>query len=113
MMNIKDNLESAAWESFNNWNNGIIEEKEVTIDDIVNNFIDAMYKGIPYSLEDESLRSELFDKEENQKFIFLKMKDGTKTEIRLFKNGYVYYSGLNFVFKLDEENSNNMWNKLN
>lgn len=113
MMNIKDNLESATWKSFNNWNNGIIEEKEVTIDDIVNNFIDAMYKGIPYSLEDESLRSELFDKEENQKFIFLKMKDGTKTEIRLFKNGYVYYSGLNFVFKLDEENSNNMWNKLN
>lgn len=41
------------------------------------------------------------------------MQDGTKVEIRLFRNGYVYYSGLNFVFKLDEANSNNMWNKLN
>ena len=45
--------------------------------------------------------------------MFLKMKDGTKTEIRLFKSGYVYYSGLNFVFKLDEVSINNMWNKLN
>lgn len=113
MMNIKDNLERATWDTFNNWNNGIIEEKEVVIDDTVNGFIDAMYKGIPYSLEDESLRSELFDKEENQKNMFLKMKDGTKTEIRLFKSGYVYYSGLNFVFKLDEVSINNMWNKLN
>lgn len=127
MMNIKENLVSVTWESFNNWNNGIIEEKEITIDDTVNSFIDSMYKGTPYSLEDESLRNELFDKESNysseedyadineesQKFIFLKMKDGTKAEIRLFKSGYIYYSGLNFAFKLDEESFNNMWNKLN
>lgn len=127
MMNIRENLGSATWKSFNNWNNGIIEEKEITIDDTVNSFIDSMYKGTPYSLEDESLRNELFDKESNysseedyadineesQKFIFLKMKDGTKAEIRLFKSGYIYYSGLNFAFKLDEESFNNMWNKLN
>ncbi|MDV4152087.1 hypothetical protein R0131_14755 [Clostridium sp. AL.422] len=111
-MNIKGNLESITWESFNNWNNGLIEEKEVIIDDTVNRFIDAMYKGVPYSLEDESLRSQLFDNEENQKFMFLKMKDGTKAQIRLFKDGYVYYSGLEFVFKLDEETFNTMWNKL-
>jgi hypothetical protein len=125
-MNIKGNLESITWETFNNWNYGNINEKEVTIDDTVNNFIDAMYKGTPYSLENEELRKSLFDKESNyssgeeyfeaneerQKFIFLKMKDGTKVEIRLFKEGYIYYSGLNFAFKIDEESFNNMWNKL-
>ena len=126
-MNIKDNLESVTWETFNNWNYGNINEKEVIINDTLNNFIDAMYKGIPYSLEDEELRKSLFDKESNydsiedyfdsneerQKFMFLKMKDGTKVEIRLFRNGYIYYSGLNFAFKIDEEAFNNMWNILN
>ena len=85
-----------------------------------------MYKGVPYSLEDEELREILFCKEsdyssiedyseannENQKFMFFKMKDGTKAEIRLFKEGYVYYSGLNFAFKLDEGIFNIMWNEL-
>lgn len=126
-MNIKDNLESVTWETFNNWNYGNINEKEVIINDALNNFIDAMYKGIPYSLEDEELRKSLFDKESNydsiedyfeaneerQKFMFLKMKDGTKVEIRLFRDGYIYYSGLNFAFKIDEEAFNNMWNILN
>lgn len=125
-MNIKGNLESVTWETFNNWNYGNINEKEVSIDDTVNKFIDAMYKGLPYSLENGELRKSLFDKESNyssgeeyfeaneerQKFIFFKMKDGTKVEIRLFKEGYIYYSGLNFAFKIDEESFNNMWNKL-
>ena len=126
MMNIKDNIESATWKTFNNWNYGILDEKEVIIDDTLNNFIDAMYKGTPYSLEDEELRNKLFNKESNfssgedyfeaneerQKFMFLKMKDGTKVEIRLFRDGYIYYSGLNFAFKLDEESFANMWNEL-
>jgi len=125
-MNIKGNIETITWDTFNNWNNGNINEKEIVIDDNINKFIDAMYKGVPYSLEDEELRESLFYKEsdylgiedyseannENQKFIFFKMKDGTKAEIRLFKEGYVYYSGLNFVFKLEEETFNNIWNEL-
>lgn len=126
IMNIKNNIERATWETFNNWNYGTLDEKEVRIDETLNSFIDAMYKGIPYSLEDEELRNALFNKESNfsngedyfsaneeaQKFLFLKMKDGTKVEIRLFKSGYIYYSGLNFAFKLDEESFKNMWDKL-
>lgn len=126
-MNIKDNVKSVTWETFNNWNYGTLEGKEVIIDDTLNSFIDAMYNGIPYSLEDEELRKELFDKENNyntgeeyfeaneegQKFMLFKMNDGTKVEIRLFRSGYVYYKGLNFAFKLDEESFNNMWDKLN
>ncbi len=125
-MNIKDKLESVTWETFNNWNYGNINEKEVVIDNVVINFIEAMYNGVPYSLENEELRKKLFDKESNyssgeeyfqaneerQKFLFLKIKDGTKVEIRLFKDGYIYYSGLNFAFKIDDETFNNMWNKL-
>ncbi|MCF0149518.1 MAG: hypothetical protein HUJ77_14130 [Clostridium sp.] len=126
-MNIKGNIETVTWDTFDNWNNGNINEKEIVIDENINNFIDSMYEGVPYSLEDEELRERLFYKEnkyssgeeyleanvENQRLIFFKMKDGTKAEIRLFKDGYVYYSGLNFAFKLDEESFNNMWNELN
>lgn len=126
-MNINENVNNVTWETFNNWNYGTLEEKEVIIDDTLNGFIDAMYNGIPYSLEDEEFRKELFDKESNyntgeeyfaaneeaQKFMFFKMNDGTKVEIRLFRSGYVYYRGLNFAFKLDEESFDNMWSRLN
>ena len=125
-MNIKSNLESVTWQTFEEWNYRDSKEKEVSIDDTLIGFIDGMYKGIPYSLEDEELKKGLFDKEsnynskeeyfdaneENQKFIFFKMNDGTKVEVRLFRSGYIYYSGLNFVFKLDEEVFNSMWRNL-
>lgn len=128
-MNIKNNVESITWETFNSWNYGRKEEKTVLIDDTLDNFINALYASVPYSLEDKELRENLFDKEsnyddmngynesneENQRFLYLKLKDGTKITLRLFKSGYVSYNttGFNYTLKLDEEAFNSMWNKLN
>lgn len=113
-MNIKDNLSSLKWDTFSNWNNGAPSLKELTIDETVNTFIGAVYDSTPASLDSEEL-SEIFLQEgdDKQKFMYLKLNDGTPVELRLFSNGYIFYSGLNgFVFKVDDTAFNKMWEYL-
>lgn len=122
-MNIKHNLEAVSWKSFDDWNYSKGSEKSVEIDSTVDDFIDAMYSSEPVSLEDQELRDSLFNKESDgdylangeasQKFIYLTTKNGIQAEVRLFKSGYVYYAGLNFIFKIDLESFNKLWNNLN
>lgn len=120
-MNIKGNLSGLKWDAFNNWNNGTLNPKELLVDETVNSFIEAIYKSTPASLENEEFNDMFFYDEEQylaegeskQKFMYLKLNDGTSIELRLFKNGYIFYSGLNgFVFKVDDTAFNNMWSAL-
>lgn len=120
-MNIKGNLSGLKWDTFNNWNNGTLNPKELVIDETVNSFIEAIYKSTPASLENEEFNDMFFYNEEQylaegeskQKFMYLKLNDGTSIELRLFKNGYIFYSGLNgFVFKVDDTVFNSMWSAL-
>lgn len=120
-MNIKGNLSTLNWDTFQNWNNDTPNLKEVTINDVVSEFIDAMYEGIPVSLDDEKVRNQFFyseeeynkDGDEKQKFIYLKLKDGMELQMRLFSNGHVMYSEMPGVaFKVEEEAFNNMWQYL-
>lgn len=113
-MNIKGNLSSLKWDTFNNWNNGTLDPKEVAIDETVNSFIEAMYSSTPASLDNEEFDKLFLEEGDNkQKFMYLKLKDGTSVELRLFSNGYVFYSGLyGLVFKVEDIAFNNMWNSL-
>ena len=120
-MNIKGNLRSLNWDTFNNWNNGTPDPKEVMINEVVSEFIYAMYEATPVSLEDHEIRDEFFyseeeynkDGEEKQKFLYLKLNDGITLEIRVYSNGHVMYSGMSdVVFKVDQQALNNMWEHL-
>lgn len=120
-MNIKDNISSLKWDTFNNWNNGTPNPMELAVDGTLNAFIEAIYNSTPSSMENEEIDNlflyqedpNLSPEESKQKFMYLKLKDGTSVEFRLFSDGYIYYSGLNgFVFKVDDTAFNNMWDYL-
>lgn len=113
-MNIKDNLSSLKWDTFNNWNNGTLAPKEVSVNETVNSFIEAIYKSTPASLDNEEFDYLFLEEgDSKQKFMYLKLNDGTSVELRLFSDGYISYSGLyGFVFKVDDTAFNNMWNYL-
>lgn len=120
-MNIKGNLSTLNWDTFNNWNNETPDPKEVIINEVVSKFIDAMYEAVPVSLEDENIRNQFFyskeeynkDGEEKQKFLYLKLNDGIMLQIRVFSNGHVMYSGMpGVVFKVEQEAFDNMWEHL-
>lgn len=120
-LKIEDNIKSVKWDTFNNWNYGTHNPKNVAIDENINNFIKAIYESMPYSLENEEFENQFYYKEteyyeegqDKQKFLYLDLKDGTTIQIRLFSNGYIAYSGLNgFVFKVEEKVFNNLWDLL-
>ncbi|MGL5351899.1 MAG: hypothetical protein ACRDA5_01090 [Clostridium sp.] len=118
---IAENIKLAKWDTFNNWNYGTQDFKNVAIDETINNFVKAMYESIPYSLENEEFKKQFYYKEtdyyeegqDKQKFLYLDLKDGTTVEIRLFSNGYIAYAGLNgYVFKVNENEFRDLWDKL-
>lgn len=121
LMKIKSNINNLKWDTFNNWNYGTPDPKEVNINETLDKFIDAVYDSIPFSLEDREFRNQFFyneveyysEGEEKQKFLYLKLNDGTEIDMRLFSNGYVLYSAMpGFVFKVDDTIFNSMWDYL-
>jgi len=120
-MNILNNIKSVEYDTFNNWNNGTLDPKDIAIDENVNNFIAAMYESIPYSLEDEEFRKQFhYDEikyyeegQDKQKKLYLNLKDNTSIEITLFSNGYMSYPSLHgYVFKIEEKAFNDLWETL-
>lgn len=120
-LKIAGNIKSVKWDTFNNWNYGTHDPKNVDVDENINNFVKAMYDSIPYSLEDKEFRNQFYYKEteyyeegqDKQKFLYIKLNDGTTIQVRLFSNGYIAYSGLyGFVFKVEEKAFNDLWNIL-
>jgi hypothetical protein len=108
---MENNLESAKYENFDSWNNGKGNYKSLTNLDGFNNFLTALENSLPH--DPEGLAN-LFDNQTatDQKFIYLKLNDGSEVTLRLFKDGYVYYNGVNLFFKVDSPAFNNFWNGL-
>lgn len=122
-MNIENNIKSVKYDTFDNWNYNTPDKKDILIDENVSNFISSLNESIPYSLEEKEFRDSFFNKEndnydeqqakQQQKFLYLELKDSISIEFRLFSNGYVYYKGMNgTIFKIDDTTFNNLWDIL-
>lgn len=110
-LKINNNISSARLQKFESWNNNKQEYKELKNLDTLNGFVKELKNTTPYS--QESL-SDLFMQEgdSNQKFIYINLKDGSEVELRLFKDGYVYYSSSNIFFKMEDKAFQKLWQEL-
>gem|GEM_PF-1952120 len=108
---LENNIESVQYEDFASWNNGKGNYKFLTKLDDFNNFLAALEDSLPH--DQEGLAS-LFDDQSatDQKFLYIKLNDGSEVQLRLFKDGYVHYNGVNIFFKLDGPAFNSFWNGL-
>lgn len=110
-LKIEGNIENAKYELYDSWNNGKQELKQVTNLSGLNDFIAALNKSIPY--EQNSLDSLWEDQgADAQKFINITLKDGTEVQLRIFKDGYVYYNNINVFLKIDSTIFTSFWNEL-
>lgn len=109
LLNLKDNIVSIKWESFDSWNNGKGEKADATIDTTFNDFINALYESTPIG-DNIDMLTENTDYD-SQKFITVKTKDNLLTSLRLFKGGYVYTPEAGF-FQLDLDTFNAYWDTL-
>lgn len=78
---------------------------------VLNAFVNELKNAIPYA--HDSLSYLLDDNEEtNQKAICIYLNDGSKVELRLFKDGYIYYGPSHIFFKMENPVFNKLWNEL-
>lgn len=108
---IENNIKEVAYESFDSWNNGKLEYQPMTNIEGLNDFLIALGAATPY--EQETLSNLFEDQSEgNQKFVYITLKDGTSVELRLFKDGYVFYTGAHIFFKVDTIAFESFWNMV-
>lgn len=109
-LKIQNNIRTVKYESFNSWNNNNGQYSNITNLDVINNFASELKNAIPYTQES---RSSLFDEgETNQKLVYITLNDGSEIQLRLFKDGYIYYDNCHIFFKMENQVFELLWNQL-
>jgi hypothetical protein len=108
-LNIVNNIESAKFISFEDWNTGntnYISFKDINI---LNEAIKELYTAVPYDYQ--TIGDELDKARNNDAFreITLKQKDGLELKLTIFKNGYVSYGYTNIYFKVNNSVIEKLW----
>ena len=110
-LKMEGNAEAAKYELFESWNNGKQEVRPLAKLDGLNGFLTALNKSVPY--EGDSLPGLWEDQSaDSQKFVYITLNDGTEVQLRIFKDGYVYYNNINIFFKVDSTAFASFWNEL-
>jgi len=78
---------------------------------VLNDFVNELKNTIPYAQESLSY---LFNdtSEINQRSICIYLNDGSQVELRLFKEGYIYYGSSHIFFKMESPVFNKLWNEF-
>jgi hypothetical protein len=110
-LKMEGNMESIQYESFDSWNNGKQLNKPLADLSLMENFLKALNTSEP--INGDSL-SNLFEEQsaDSQKFVNIRLRDGTEVQLRLFKDGYAYYNNINIFFKIDSTEFISFWDKL-
>jgi hypothetical protein len=110
-LKLKGNIESVVWQSHESWNWSKKQYKPVNNNDLLWRFIANLYVAAPYSYETFKAIDIYNNKDIEQRFMELKLKDGCQVQIKLFGNGYVVYNGYVF-FKVEKNIFEEMWESL-
>lgn len=106
-----NNVKASKYEQFDSWNNNKQQYKTFDKIDVLKEFINDLSNTVPYSQQSLSY---LFDNDTNadQKFIYLILNDGSEVQLRLFKEGYIFYGGAHIFFKMDSSAFKSLWSAL-
>jgi hypothetical protein len=110
-LKIENNIKTAKYENYESFNYNKHQYNELTNYDALNNLVNELKNTIPYTQESLSY---LWDDNGtiNQKFVYITLKDGSEVQLRLFKDGYIYYDCSHIFFKMDHQAFNKLWNQL-
>lgn len=108
-LNLKDNIVSYQWESYDSWNNGKGERVDEKANDDLNQFINALYTSTPMGNDIDMFTKNT--QNDSQKFAYVKTKDNLITSLRLFKEGYVFAPEVGF-FKIEQDAFETFWNTM-
>jgi len=108
-LKIENNIKTAKYEAYESWNYSKQQYKEMGDLKTLNNFVGELKNTIPYKQES---MPKMFEDSENQKFIYISLSDGSEVQLRLFKNGYIYYDSVPVFLKMENKVFNELWDEL-
>ena len=110
-LRIENNIKTSKYKSFESWNNNKQQYENLKNMQILSSFVDKLKYAIPYTQGSKSYFWN--DKAEtNQKFVYIILKDGSQIQLRLFKDGYIYYDSSHIFFKMEDQTFNKLWDEL-
>lgn len=110
-LKIENNIKSAKQEKFESWNYNKQQYKELEKLQTLNSFVNELKNTIPYTQESLSY---LFNDQVDtkQKIVYIFLNDGSEVQLRLFKDGYVYYNNSHIFFKMENKAFDKLWSEL-
>lgn len=110
-LNLVNNVESAKFISFDDWNSG--NNSYIVFEDIdlLNGVLIELNNAVPYNYA--SIENSIENSKNNNDFrqFSLNLKDGSELKFTAFKSGYVSYGYSNIFFKLDTSVIDKLWNQ--
>ncbi|MCL6456557.1 MAG: hypothetical protein K6T85_00985 [Gorillibacterium sp.] len=110
LLKLTGNVQSAKWERFDSWNNGLQQYQEIADTDGLTTFLQALNEAKPLPAQPLA-EAGIYDNG-NQGFLLLKLQDNSEVHLRLFKDGYVKYGNADVFFQVDASTFSVLWNQV-
>lgn len=112
-LHLSGNVIQAQYRTFSDWDNSVENYFPLNDMELLNYFIEALNKTVPHPYE--SVEDELgdFRNNENYRELTLHLKDGTRVDLVVIKDGYIRYGFLDVYFKMEDATFSKVWQLLN
>ena len=108
-LNLVNNIESAKFIGFDDWNNGTGNYIDYSDLNLLNEVAIDLNSAVPYNYA--KVEKDIDASRNNNEFreFTLKLKDGLELKFTAFKNGYVSYGYSNIYFKVENSVIDKLW----
>lgn len=112
-LNLRDRMTSVKWQDFDSWNMGENKLHDFSGESEVQAFVEALYEAKPIAADPLFEQGIYETGSGEQKFLYIKLQDGTEVQLRLFRDGeYVRYANAPVFFQLDAEAFTALWERM-
>jgi hypothetical protein len=111
-LNMDGNVTSAQYRTFSDWDNSIENYHPVTDLETLNTFVAELNKAEPLPRGQDSDPIGTSRTDEQFRELSIHLNDGSTVNLKLLKDGYIYYGFMAVYFQMDEDQFSKMWSLL-
>ena len=111
-LKLSGNVVGAQYRNYHDWNNGHNLFHSIQNAKVVQEFIAALNRSIPYSYREvEPILGDFYNNEEYKR-LTIHLADGIKADLIIIKDGYIRYGFSEVYFKMNDEVFSKMWEQM-
>jgi hypothetical protein len=105
-------ISSAQYRTFSDWNNSIENYQPITDFETLNTFVAELNKTKPFPRGQNSDPIGNSRTDEQFRELSIKLNDGSRVNLTLLKEGYIYYGYMGVYFQMNEDVFTKMWKQI-